>query len=84
MQAEGIIVAQVLLCSERQLLDILNSLNIIRTNVQFLHLVTIEWYMVINVRNYPAKSFALERAHLVATHAFFIRIPNHIILVMTL
>ena len=77
LQAERIVVAQVLLGGEGQLLNILNGLDVVGADVQLLQLVTVERYIMVDVFHNLVKSFALERASLIAAHAFFIRIPNH-------
>ena len=77
LQTEGVVVAQVLLGGEGQLLDVLDGLDIVRTDIQLLEFITIERHIVVDILHNFVQSFALERAHLVATHAFFIRIPNH-------
>ena len=77
LQTEGVVVAQVLLGGEGQLLDILDGLDVVRADVQLLEFITIERHIVVDILHDFVQSFALERAHLVAAHAFFIRIPNH-------
>ena len=77
LQTKGIVVTQILLCSEGQLLDVLYGLNVIRTNVQLLQLIAVEGHIMIYVLHNFVKTFTLERAHLIAAHTFFFRIPNH-------
>ena len=77
LQTEGIVVAQVLLRGEGQLLDVLYGLNVIRANVQLLQFITVEGHVMVHVLYNLVKSLTLERAHLVAAHTFFVRIPNH-------
>ena len=77
LQAKGIVVAQVFLRGEGQLVDVLDGLDVVRPDVQLLQLVTIERNVVVDVLHNFVQAFALERAHLVAAHAFFVRIPNH-------
>ena len=78
LQAEWIIVAKVLLGGERQLDNIIDGPDIVRRQIHFLQLVAVEGYVVINILHNLVKAFTLERAHLVATHAFFVGVPNHI------
>lgn len=59
LQSEWIIVAQVFLGGKRQFVNILDGLNIIGADVHFLHLVTIEGYIVIDIRYNLVQSFAL-------------------------
>ena len=77
LQAKGIVVTKVLLCREGQFLNVLDGLDVIGTNVHLLQLVAVERDIVIHVLHDFVKSLTLARAHLVATHTFFVRIPNH-------
>ena len=77
LQTEGIVIAQVFLRSERKLADVLNGLDVCRTDVQLLQFMTVEGDVVVNVLHNLAQPFALQSAHLVAAHALFIWIPNH-------
>ena len=72
LQSKGVVVAKILFGSEWQLVNILNSLYIVRPDVQFLHLVTIERHMVVDILHNLMETLTLERASLVAAHAFFI------------
>ena len=77
LQAKGIVVPEVFLGGEGQLSDILYCLNIIRSDIHFLQLVAIEGHIVIDIFHNLVQAFALQRAPLVATHTFFVRVPNH-------
>ncbi len=63
---------------KRQLDNIIDGPDIVRRQIHFLQLVAVEGYVVINILHNLVKAFTLERAHLVATHAFFVGVPNHI------
>ena len=80
LKAERIVVAKVFLCGERQFLDVLDGLNVVGTNVHFLQFIAVERDIMIDVFNNLMESLALQGTHFVATHAFFIRIPNHILI----
>jgi len=43
--------------------------------------VAVEGHVVIDVLHNLVQSFSLQSAHLVAAHAFFVRVPNHSCLV---
>ena len=77
LQAKGIVVPEVLLGGKGQLCNVLYCLNIIRTDIQFLQLIAIKWHVVVNIFHNLMQAFALQRAHLVATHTLFVRVPNH-------
>ena len=77
LQAEGVVVAQVLLRGEGQLADILDGLYVVGADVQLLQLMAIEGHVVVDVLHDFVQAFALERAHLVAAHTFFVRVPDH-------
>ena len=78
LKAEGIVVAQVLLGGEGQLFDVLDGLNVIGADVHLLEFVTVEGHVVIDVFYNLMEPLALQGTHLVAAHAFFIGIPNHL------
>ena len=78
LQAKGIVVPKVLLGGERQFYDVIDGADIVRCQIHLLQLVAVEGYVVVNILHNLVKAFALERAHLVATHTFFVGIPNHI------
>ena len=77
LQAKGVVVTQVFLRGERQLVNVLDGLNVIRSDVQLLQFVTIKGNIVVDVLHDFVQALALERAHLVAAHTLFVRIPNH-------
>ena len=78
LQAEGVVIAQVLFGGEGQLLDVLDGLYVIGADVQLLQLVAVEGHIMIHILHDLVETFALERAHLVAAHAFLVRVPNHV------
>ena len=78
LETKRIVIAQVLLRGKWQLLDVLDGLDVIWTDVHCLKFVAIKRYVMIYVLYNLVKSLALQRAHLVATHALFVRIPNHV------
>ena len=62
---------------ERQFGDVFDGLDIIGTDVHLLQFVAIEWHVVIDVLHNLMKPLSLQVAHLVATHALFVGVPNH-------
>ena len=77
LQAERIIVTQILLRGKGQFGDVLDGLDIIGEDVQFLQLVTIERHVVIDVLHDVMQSFTLKLAHLIVAQALHCRIINH-------
>ena len=78
LQAERIVVPQVLLGRVGELHDVLDGADVIRGQVPLLEFVAVEGDVVVHVLHDLVETFSLERGHLVAAHAFFIGIPDHI------
>ena len=84
LQPERIVVTKVFLRGEGQFLDVFYGLNVVWTDVHFLHLVAVERYVVIDIFHNLVQAFALKGTHLITTHALFVRIPNHCFFVFRL
>ena len=78
LQAERIVVPEVLLGRVGEFHDVLDGADVIRGQVPFVELVAVEGDVVVHVLHDLVETFSLERGHLVAAHAFFIGIPDHI------
>ena len=78
LKAERIVVPEVLLRREGEFHDVVDGADVIRGEVHLLQLVPIERNVMVHVLHNLVKPFALERAHFVAAHAFFVGIPDHI------
>ena len=80
LQAEGIVVPKVLLGRKRQLDNVVDRPDVGRREVHLLQLVPIERNVVVHVLHDLVEALALQLAHLLARHAFFGGIPDHILL----
>ena len=79
LEAEGIVVPEVLLGREGEFHDVVDGPDVIRREVHLLELVAVEGDVVIDVLHDLVEAFALERAPFVAAHAFFVGVPDHIV-----
>ena len=77
MQAIGVVVAQVLFCGERQVNDVVDTLNVLGRQVHSLHLVAIEGSIMVHIVDKFLQAFALQSVHLITTHTLLVWIPNH-------
>ena len=78
LQAERIVVPEILLGGEGKLHDIIDGADVIGGEVHFLQLMAVERDVVIHILHNLVEAFALERAHFIAAHALFVGIPDHI------
>ena len=67
---------------KRQFYNIINTINVIGSNPHFLHLLSIERRVVINVIYNFLESYALNLAKTFAVHTLNALIPNHVFLVL--
>ena len=67
---------------KRQFHDIVNRIDIIRSNTHFLHFLPIKRRVVINVIHNFLESYALNLAKTFAVHTLNALIPNHVFLVL--
>ena len=77
LQAERIVVPQVLLGRVGELHDVLDGADVIRSQIPLLQLVAVERDVVVHVLHNLVQALSLERGHLVTAHAFFVGIPDH-------
>ena len=61
----------------KQLHDIVYGHYILRRDIHLLHLVPIERHIMIYILHQFLKSFTLQFAQFLTTHAFFVWIPDH-------
>ena len=78
LQAEGIIVPQILLGREREFHDIIDRADVAWGEVHLLELVAVERDIVVDILHNLVQPLALQLSHLLAAHALFGGIPNHI------
>ena len=81
-KSERIIIAQVVFCSKRKFYDVVYTVNIVRSNSQFLHFFTVERSVVINMLHNLFEANALDFAKAFTIHTFDAFIPNHVFVVL--
>ena len=81
-KSERIIIAQVIFGSKRKFYDIIYTINIVRSDPQFLHFLTVERSVVINMLHDLFEANALDFTETFTIHTFDAFIPNHVFVVL--
>ena len=81
-KSERIIIAQVIFGSKREFHDIIYTINIVRGDSQFLHFLTVERSVVINMLHDLFEANALDFTEAFTIHTFDAFIPNHVFVVL--
>ena len=79
---ERIIVAKVVFGGKRKFHDIIDAVDVIGGNAQFLHFPAIERSGMIHTLHCLFKTNALDFAKTFAVHAFDTLVPNHVFVVL--
>ena len=77
-QTERIMVPQVYLVRKRQPDNVIDVSYVIRRNAQLLESLRVKWRVLIHIGRHLSQPFTLQRPHLVAAHALYAFVPEHL------